>query len=120
MGNAQCTIGYAAADIDNLDICVVVAYIVSNLLQAAQRGEVGDRVCNCDISFHGDAAGNTGHVLLHDAAVIIAFREFLGKTLNFAITDVCQDHMDSGVFFCQLQKDFIEYCSHDYSTPSSL
>ena len=119
MGNTKRTGGHTAAYIDDLHVCIVIAYIISNLLQAAQGGEIGNGICDCNISLHGNTAGYTGHMLFHNAAVIVPFGGFSGKTLDFAITNIRQNKMYSGIFFCNFGKHFIKDRSHYASTPSS-
>ena len=120
VGHTQRTVGNTAADVDDLHICVVVADIVTDLLQAAQSGEVGDGVSDSDVAFHCDTAGNAGHMLLHNTAVVVTVRESSCETFDLTVADIGQNHMDARILLCDLDQSLVKNCSHASSTPSSL
>ena len=66
---AHGAVGEAAADRDDLDVGLVVADVVAHLLEAAQGGEVGDRVGEDDLARSAPCRRRAGHVLLGDAGV---------------------------------------------------
>ena len=102
MGHAEGAVADAAADDDDLDVGVVIADVVADLLEAAQRREVRDRVGDRDVALHRDAAGDARHVLLGDADVVVPVRERIAERLDLAVADVRENHVDAGILFCKL------------------
>jgi len=119
MRHTQRPIGQAAADDHDLDVGVVIADVVADLLQAAERGKVGDAVRDRDVAFHRHATGHTGHVLLGHAAVVPAIREGVAERLDFAVTDIRQDHPDPLVALRDVDQHSIEQGSHE-AAPTSF
>ena len=64
VGHAQGPVGESAADGHDLHVGLVVADVIADLLQAPQRGEVGDGVGEHHAAGQGHACCHAGHVLL--------------------------------------------------------
>jgi hypothetical protein len=112
VGHPESAVGQAAADDHDLDVGPVVAHVVADLLQAAQGREVGDRVGDGDVAFHGHAAGHAGHVLLGHPHVEETVGEALGEALDLAVADVGQDHVDPLVLLGELQQHLVKQGTH--------
>ena len=108
MGDTQRAVGESAADDDDLHVRIVIADVISYLLERPERREVGNGVGDGDVAFHGDATGDSSHILFGHAYVEVTFREGLGERLDFAIADVRQDQEDAVVLAGQLQQHFVE------------
>ena len=67
MAHAQRPVGEAPAHGRDHHVGLVIADVVADLLQAAERGEVADRVGEDDAAGQGHAGGHARHVLLGHA-----------------------------------------------------
>ncbi|MPM49287.1 hypothetical protein SDC9_96016 [bioreactor metagenome] len=118
VGNAQRAIGHAAADDDDFDIGMVIADVVANLFQAAQCRKIRNRIGDRDVARHRHAAGDTGHVLFGDAAVDETVGKLRGERLDFAISDIRQNHVNAAVAPRCGQQLFVECLPHRCASTS--
>src|SRR6266516_1943228 len=69
MRHTEIAVGETASNRNDLDVRPVVADVVANLFEAAQRAEVADRVGEDDLAGKGHARREADHVLLRHARV---------------------------------------------------
>src|SRR5712691_9936086 len=69
MRGSHRAIGEEATHGNDFHIGVVVANIVADLLKAAHRWEIGDRVGECNLAAESHSGGHAGHILFGHAGV---------------------------------------------------
>ena len=79
VGNTQRTVAHSAADGDNLNIRIVVANVVSDLLQTAKGREIPYRVSEDSPALKCYTRGEASHILLRNAGVKKLQRELSFK-----------------------------------------
>ena len=94
MGVALGAIGEAAADGDHGDRQVVVADVVAQLFEAAQRGEIGDGVEHHAAAGQRQACGDADHRLFADADVGVLVGQGFGKSFQHGIAEVGGEQHD--------------------------
>src|SRR5439155_22006039 len=68
--HAKCAVGQSPTDGYDLHVGVVIADVVSQLLQATQGGEIADAVREDHVSGQGEASGDTCQVLFRHTDVV--------------------------------------------------
>ena len=118
--HSQRPVGHAPADGDDLDIGLVIADVVSDLLQRPERGEIGDGVREADLPAQGHAGCQAGHVLLRHAGVEVLLGEPLGEVGDDAEAQVADDQHDPVVLGGQFRQGLNERRSHSRHLNSSM
>ena len=120
MRHAQRPIGKPTADGHDHHIAAVVADVVADLFQTAQRGKIGDRIGEHDLPGQGHSGGDAGHVLLGDAGVEKLPWKPLGELLDHAEAKVADDQRDSRVGGGQFGERANECRSHAQASNSAI
>src|SRR5260370_11236918 len=110
MRSGHGAIGKATANGNYFDVRVVIADIVAHVLEAAQRGEIGDGIGEGNLAAEGHACGHAGHVLLGDASIQELFRELFHERRDDTKSQISDDQDDALVLLGQLE-EFCDECS---------
>jgi hypothetical protein len=113
VGVAEIAVGEARADGDGGDGEIVLADVVAELFETAERGEVGDGVGEDVEAFGGEACGETCHILFRDACVEEAVGELGGEGFDDRVAEVADDEEDGWVEASLGGEFFDEGGSHD-------
>ncbi len=97
MAHAQRAVGEAPAHRRDHHVGLVIADVVADLLQAAERGEVADRVGEDDAAGQGHAGRHARHVLLGHAGVEKLVGKALGEVGDDAEPQVAHHQSDAGI-----------------------
>ena len=84
MGHAERAVGESAAHSHYLDVGLVVANVVADLLEASKGGEIGDRIGEDDLSTERHPSGNARQVLLRDAGIEESIRKSASERFDHA------------------------------------
>ena len=94
VAHSQCAVGHAASHGDRNDVGIVIANIVAELLQAPERGKVGNRVGKDNLASQGQSSRNAGHILLGHTHIQTLPGKSLGKVDDNAKAQVAHHKHD--------------------------
>src|SRR5712692_951509 len=117
--DAQVAVREAAPDRDHLHVGAVIADVIADLLQAAQRAEVADRVREDDLAAQRHADGEADHVLLGHAGVDELVRVLVGELLDHRVAEVADDQAHAWVLVGELVEGFDERGPQEAATSAS-
>src|SRR5713101_9412751 len=120
MADAQSSVSEASADGDDLDIGLMVAGTVSNLLQATQRRKIANRIGKDRLAFESEPHRQTGHILFGHSRVHILSRKLRRKLRQYAKPEITRKQHDRAVVSGDIGKDPNEFIPQgSYSSTSA-
>ena len=110
-------ISEAAADADDLDVCVVITGVVPDLLQTAERREISDGIRINDFTLQRQADGQPRHVLLGHTGVNILCGKLSRELLEYSEAKVAGYQNRIPVLPGYFGKSVNEFISHRREHP---
>src|SRR5713101_3598607 len=119
MADAQSSVSEASADGDDLDIGLMVAGTVSNLLHATQRRKIGNRIGKDRLAFESEPDRQTGHILFGHSSVHVLLWKLRRKLRQYAEPEISRNQHDGAIVPGDIGKDPNEFIPQGFYPSNS-